>query len=372
MAAPADFRAVMDIGTNSVRLLVASVDGGRIVALRRELVTARLGQGMGKTILPEAAERTLAALRKFRRSIQDTVGLERAEIRLVGTQFLREADNALEFRERVAQTLGWELEILPGPQEAWLSYIGATNSLSLSGGAGAGAADGVGAGAADGAGAANGAGGEAGDAGGSADGAGAADGARAGAANGAGSGAGAGAVWAVLDIGGGSTEIMLPDKDGKLAGASVPIGALRLYQQPMTSDEIQAYLGEQWRDIPFPEAFSLVGVAGTCTTLGAVHLGMTRYDAERLSGMEMSRVQIEAIQNRILPMTPARRLEVPGMTPGREDIIPYGVGLLLEIMCFLRRDRIVIQDADLLQGLILRDLGLVRDFSIQQHREAGV
>jgi exopolyphosphatase/guanosine-5'-triphosphate,3'-diphosphate pyrophosphatase len=302
MVAPADFWAVMDIGTNSVRLLIATVEEGRIVPLHRELTTARLGQGMGKTILPEAAERTLAALKKYRQSIQDRVGLERVRIRLAGTQFLREAGNAPEFQKRVAQTLGWELEILPGPQEAWLSYIGATNSLSLSADENE-------------------------------------------------------AVWAVLDIGGGSTEIMLPDKDGHLAGVSVPIGALRLYQRPMTSSQLQDYLEEKWRNISFPEMFSLVGVAGTCTTLGAIHLGMARYDAERLSGLEMSRAQIEAVQNRLLPMTPAQRLEVTGMIPGREDIIPYGVGLLLEIMKFLRKDRVIIQDADLLQGLILRDSG---------------
>jgi exopolyphosphatase/guanosine-5'-triphosphate,3'-diphosphate pyrophosphatase len=360
MAMPAGFWAVMDIGTNSVRLLVAAVDGGRIVPLRRELVTARLGQGMGKSILPEAAERTLAALRKFRRSIQDTVGSERAEIRLAGTQFLREADNAPEFRERVAQALGWELEILPGPQEAWLSYIGATNGLSLSGNSGNSASSAGGAGRGNGDG--RGTGSEDGD--GSRIGAGSEGGAGSGAGDSNGAGSEDAAVWAVLDIGGGSTEIMLPGKDGRLAGASVPLGALRLYQRPMTSGEIQDYLKEKWRDIPFPEAFSLVGVAGTCTTLGAIHLGMTRYDAERLSGMVMSRAQIEAIQSRILPMTPARRLEVPGMTPGREDIIPYGIGLLLEIMEFLRRDRVVVQDADLLQGLILRDLGIVGDFSI--------
>jgi exopolyphosphatase/guanosine-5'-triphosphate,3'-diphosphate pyrophosphatase len=302
MPAAVDSWAVMDIGTNSVRLLIATVSEGRIVTLHRELVTARLGQGMRNTILPEAAERTLAALRQFKRSIQNTVSSERVQIRLVGTQFLREADNAREFQKRVAEELGWDLEILSGYREAWLSYLGATNSLSAKRG---------------------------------------------------GTGSGNATVWAVLDIGGGSTEIMLPDGDGKPAGVSVPIGALRLYEQPMTPDEIQSYLREKWRDIPFPETFALVGVAGTCTTLGAVHLGMKRYDAERLSGMEMSRAQIEAVQNQILPMTSAQRAEIPGMTPGREDIIPCGIGLLLEIMRFLRRDRLIIQDADLLHGLIL-------------------
>jgi exopolyphosphatase/guanosine-5'-triphosphate,3'-diphosphate pyrophosphatase len=282
----------MDIGTNSVRLLLAETSKNQVRPLRREWIPARLGQGMGHMILPEAARRTLDALKQFSQIISR---YKSPRIRLVGTQFLREAVNAQAFKTQIFQELGWELEIISGLCEARLSYMGATTFMKVSG------------------------------------------------------------IPVVLDIGGGSTEITLPDGHGGVVCASIPIGALRLYRHPMSSSDIQAYIREKWGTLSIPEGISLAGVAGTCTTLAAIQLQMEHYEAERINGLVMRRSQIEAILNRIMPMDSARRLEIPGIHAGREDILPYGIILLLEIMAFLQCDRLVIQDTDLLFGLIICD-----------------
>ena len=288
-----DTWAVIDIGTNSVRLLIAQIWADQIRAdqmkpLFRQTVIARLGEGMKGTILPRAGERVMNVLKEFRRLIAN---YEPEHIRLVGTQFLREADNAAEFRARVLEELGWDLEILSGVDEARLSYLGATRNLRIN------------------------------------------------------------ETPVVLDIGGGSTEIMLSPE----VGVSMPIGVLRLFEQPMTSKNVQIYLKERLETFTFPDDMILIGVGGTCTTLGAIQMQMREYDPDQVSGLVLTRSQINKIEERMLALTLQQRLEIPGMIPGREDLLPSGAALLLDIMYFLHCEDMMVQDADLLFGAIGED-----------------
>ena len=277
--------ATIDIGTNSVRLLIAQTEAGQIKPLYRKTVSARLGEGMKKTILPQAGDRVINTLKEYKLITEE---YEINNFRLAGTQFLREADNTEEFKARVLREVSWQLEVLSGIQEASLSYLGATRNLPMQSPA------------------------------------------------------------AVLDIGAGSTEIMLSSD----MGVSMPIGSLRLFEQPKTAVELQSFVKPYLQPLIFPKDSVLIGVGGICTTLGAIHLNMDVYDPDKVSGLLMTKTEVENIESRLLALTPTERLGLPGIIPGREDIMPAGVQILLAVMTFLNFREFIVQDADLLFGMI--------------------
>ena len=300
------YQAVMDIGTNTCRLIVAErTDGGDTTHLRQLRVT-RIGEGLGRGnlhISRAAMDRTLAALTEYKAMI---AGYPVEKTTLFGTQALREADNAAAFAVEVKDRTGFDLEIISGDREAYLSYTGAVSGLK-----GLGLSSPL-----------------------------------------------------VLDIGGGSTELFWeearPGGEGRatLKGASAPIGALRLMEAPMDGAGIFDALGQGWGSITPPAGGGaadggrpLVAVGGTATTLGAIHLMMKEYDPEALLGLKISKAQVEAVVEMVDNMTAAERLRLPGMTPGREDVLPWGLRILLASMDYCECGSVRICDRDLLYGV---------------------
>lgn len=304
--------AVMDIGTNSCRLLMARLGaGGKVETVCRLLRTTRIGAGMNqenKSIHAGALARTMEALAEFSREIK-RIPIP-AEVILVGTQAVREAENRQRVIDTIKAVLGWQLEVLSGEREAWLSYLGAVQELPEK-------------------------------------------------------------DPLVIDIGGGSTELVRRREEGGLQVVSLPLGALRLYEKPQSHIEISAFLARaigakhgsawtgnkrhDWNDPGVP----LVGVGGTCTTAAAVKLALQAYDPDLVQGYRMTAEDIRCIYQKLESLRAEERLKVAGIFPGREDIILPGLQILLNIMTFLAKTEITISDHDLLYGLIYEKLGII-------------
>ena len=309
------YRAVMDIGTNTCRLIVAEISEGRDMTLLRQIRVTRIGEGLGRGelhISRAAMDRTLAALTEYKTMI---AGYPVDRVRLLGTQALREADNGLEFAAEVKKKTGFDLEIISGRQEAYLSYAGAVKGFADS----------------------------------------------------------AVIQPLVLDIGAGSTELFREEVsdcgERRVTGASAPVGCLRLLERSLDDAEILAALSAGWQEVESPRGTGvsgdgetdpeaneqkspLVAVGGTATTLGAIHLMMKEYDPEALLGLRMTRSQVEAVLSLLVKLPPEERLALPGMMPGREDVMPWGLRILLCAMTYCRRGSVVICDRDLLYGAL--------------------
>ena len=279
----------IDVGTNSVRLLIASREGEQVVPLHREMETTRIGAGTRATgrLSPAGAARTLAVLRRYRGVLAAwQVGRARA----VATSAVREASNGAEFAVRASRVLGFPLEVIGGREEAYLSYQGAARGLP-----------GV-------------------------------------------------ERPLVVDIGGGSTELTWL-RDGQLQAHSLPLGAVGVTENPSLLDLLDDYqpllaeLAEQ-------RGITLVGVGGTATTLAAIEQGMTVYDPQRVQGYPLERAAVERIWRRLAGLPLAERRQVAGLQPARADIILAGIRILLEIMRRTGRDRLIVGESDLLYGMV--------------------
>jgi exopolyphosphatase / guanosine-5'-triphosphate,3'-diphosphate pyrophosphatase len=297
----------IDIGTNTVRLLVADVDGdGENAALEpldRRMRITRLGQGVDESrrLSPEAISRTLDVLREYRGAL-DELGVER--IRATATSAARDAGNREDFFGPAAEVLHFEPELLPGDEEARLSFLGATAGLDLP------------------------------------------------------------APYLVLDIGGGSTEFVVGthEPDGLV---SVDTGSRRITEQYLHSDPpapeelseamsvVRAHLSDVELAIPpVREAATLVGVAGTISTVAAVELGLAEYDRDRIHHFRLTRSAAEDVF-RTLATEPAdvRRYN-PGLEPGRVDVIVGGTLVLVVIMRTFDFNEMLVSEADILDGLV--------------------
>jgi len=287
--------ATMDIGTNSCRLLVAEVlENQKLRVLERQLRTTRIGEGMSAgnpLIKPAALERTLAAFSEFARIISK---YPVQKILLVATQAVRMAANQAELMAAIKAGTGFEVQVISGEREAWLSYLGAVTSL------------------------------------------------------------GEATKPLVIDIGGGSTEFICKGSRDSVTARSLPLGALKLLEQPRTDQELERFLTEALRDFATANRDEqlLVGVGGTCTTLAAVKLALSHYDPERVQGSHLQLTEVEEIYQRLAGLSANERLAVPGIYPGREDIIVPGLQLLLAILRYLKGSSLTVSDQDLLYGLI--------------------
>ncbi len=297
--------AAVDCGTNSTRLLVVDSAGD---VRAREMTITRLGEGVDAThrLLPEAMERTFAALRAYR-SVMDAEHVGRA--RLVATSAVRDAANGEAFLLPAAEIIGAPAELLPGTQEGRLSYAGATGDLPV-----------------------------------------------------------ADAAAVVLDIGGGSTEIVTK-AGGDILSVSLDIGCVRLTERylpgdPPTATEvaaavqaIEAELDRAAEMIPPLAAASrsarLVGLAGTVSTLAAMELGLVEYDRERIHHAVLTAAAVRRWCD-ILGAEPlAERARRPGLPAGRRDVIFGGALVLREVMTRFGFRQCIVSEADILDGLIM-------------------
>ena len=302
--------AAIDCGTNSLRLLVADVDpvAGRLTDVDRRMEIVRLGQGVDATgrLASAALDRTLRALAGYAGIIADRSA---TAVRMVATSATRDAANSADFVRGVTAVLGVAPEVLTGDEEARLSFTGATAEFAAAA-AGSGVA-GTGTGTGGGV---------------------------------AGAGvrvAGGGPVggprppYLVVDIGGGSTEFVLggDPAGGPVSALSVDIGCVRLTERYLHSDppaaaeiaaavnDIGAALDRVAGALPVRAARTLVGLAGSVTTVAALALGLPHYDAAQIHHARISARQVAEQARGLLGQTREQRAGLPVMHPGRVDVI---------------------------------------------------
>ncbi|MEU6620783.1 Ppx/GppA phosphatase family protein [Streptomyces litmocidini] len=297
--------AGIDCGTNSIRLLVADVhpETGELIELDRRMTIVRLGQGVDKTgrLAPEALERTFAACREYAEVIRE-LGAER--LRFVATSASRDAENRADFVNGVVEILGVEPEVITGDQEAEFSFTGATGELH-------------------------------------------GDDRR-----------------LVVDIGGGSTEFVVGNKHVE-AARSVDIGCVRLTERhvrhdPPTAEEVaairadvRAALDLAAEAVPIDTAETLVGLAGSVTTVAAIALGLPEYDSEKVHHSRISAEQVAEVTERLLASTHDERAAIPVVHPGRVDVIIAGALVLREIVERVGAREVVVSEHDILDGIAL-------------------
>ncbi|MFF9116867.1 exopolyphosphatase [Streptomyces massasporeus] len=304
--------AAVDCGTNSIRLLVADADPatGELTDLDRRMTIVRLGQGVDRTgrLAPEALRRTFAACREYAAIIKEH-GAER--LRFVATSASRDAENRDEFVRGVLDILGVEPEVISGDQEAEFSFTGATKELTgrdhLS------------------------------------------------------------RPFLVVDIGGGSTEFVVGD-DRVRAARSVDVGCVRMTERhlvrdgvvsdPPTQDQIaamradiEAALDLAEETVPLREARTLVGLAGSVTTVSAIAQELPEYDSGAIHHSRVSLEKVREITEWLLRSTHAERAAVPSMHPGRVDVIGAGALVLLSIMERIGAQEVVVSEHDILDGI---------------------
>lgn len=287
-------KAAIDIGSNSIRLLVGDVQNGKVRVVVQHLRTTRLGKTeKGGNLRPEAVDGTLAALKEFRKILED-YGLEKNPA-VAATSAVREAADGEQFRQKVLSELGWNLRILTGAEEAEQSYRGAA--------------------------------------------------AAAGDANG---------VVAVIDVGGGSTELIFPAADGAVCGRSVPVGAVRLHSGEVSRGDlpqILAPLQQLYRTSRKPFAF--VGVGGTITSLAAMKKHLQVYSREEINGVNLTKAELTAYYNELTVLSGEKILKKYPLLKNREDIIADGISIYLALFEMLGFAEITVSDAGILDGLLL-------------------
>ena len=294
--------AAIDCGTNSIRLLVTDIADGGQHDLHREMRIVLLGQGFDRTgrLAPVAIERTRGALVDYAAVCRE---LAAEHIRMVATSASRDADNSEDFRAVVLDVLGVEPEVISGDEEAALSFDGATRTLDPRDG-----------------------------------------------------------PFLVMDIGGGSTELVL-GTDHVTAARSVDVGCVRLTERHLVDDpptlqqvadavrDIDTAIEQARTVVPFDEARTAVGLAGSVTTVAALSLGLSSYDRDRIHLSRLTAADVEKVTTDVLQMTRADRAALPVMHPGRVDVIGAGALILRTLVRRLDLGEVLVSEADILDGI---------------------
>lgn len=302
-------RAAVDVGSNSVRLLVVDPEGDR---LTRCMTVTRLASGMDRRGRFDTAafERTLQTIRTYA-EVWRAHGVRDADVRIAATSAVRDADDRQRFVAAVAETTGGiGVEVLTGAQEAELTFAGAAGAVPVT------------------------------------------------------------EPTLVVDVGGGSTELVLGTATaGVLGSVSLQLGCVRVTERHLVHDrttpdeqraaramvEGQLDLGEAelaGQGAPLREARTVVAVAGTATTVAALHLGLTTYDADRIHGTEVPAAALQTITADLVRRSAAERAALGAMQPGRADVIHGGAMILEAVLGRTGLDRVVVSEADILDGLV--------------------
>jgi exopolyphosphatase/guanosine-5'-triphosphate,3'-diphosphate pyrophosphatase len=302
--------ATVDLGTNTVRLLVVEAAGATWRALHQAQRVTRLGEGQAAAgrLLPEPMRRTAATVAEFTRTAR---GLGAARIRIVATSAVREAVNREEFAARVEAEAGAPVEVVSGEDEARLTLLGVTSGLP-----------------------------------------------------------GLGDSFVLFDIGGGSTEFVRARGGVPVAAVSLRLGVVPLAEEwgdpgPVQRDRFAAVREAIERRLAaeVPEALApggageLVGTAGTVTTLAALDLGLPAYEAARVHGHRLGREAVERQLTRLGALSVSQRGRLPCLEPGRADLIIPGIAICLAAMARFGRDHLVVSDHGLREGILCELLG---------------
>ena len=294
--------AAIDCGTNSIRLLIADIEGTNFREVIRDMEIVRLGQGVDQTgqFHPDAIARTLTAVDKFAAEIAKR-GVEK--IRFCATSATRDATNRHLFVDGVRERLGIEVEVISGNEEAALSFAGAIQDLDPHEG-----------------------------------------------------------PFLVVDIGGGSTEFVFGTTTVE-AARSVNIGCVRMSERHFANDpatpaqieaaktDIQAAIAQAAAEVPITQAKTLVAVAGTATTVAAAALKLAEYDRYTIHLARISATQVHDASAMFLSKNREERLSLGYMHPGRVDVIAAGALVLSEIMKATGATEFVASESDILDGM---------------------
>ncbi|GLW57835.1 Ppx/GppA phosphatase family protein [Kitasatospora phosalacinea] len=300
--------AAIDCGTNSIRLLIADLDPetGETTDLDRRMLIVRLGQDVDRTgrLHPEALARTFAACREYAEVIA-AHGVAPERVRMVATSASRDAENAAEFTAGVKEILGVTPSVVSGEEEARLSFTGATRELL---------------------------------------------------------GGPHRPPYLVFDLGGGSTEFVLGEQEAR-AAYSTDIGCVRMTErhfaggQPTEAQieaaraDVRAALDAVAGVVPLDSGATLVGLAGTVTTVAGIALELPGYDSERIHHAVVGVQQVREVARWLLHSSHAERAAVPVMHPGRVDVIAAGALVLLEVMERTGAAELLVSEHDILDGI---------------------
>jgi exopolyphosphatase/guanosine-5'-triphosphate,3'-diphosphate pyrophosphatase len=302
--------AAIDIGTNSVLLLVAERTGLTPRVISERATITRLGQGVDRTrrLAGEAAQRTLECLADYAQAMRDA---HVSRMAVVGTSALRDAHGAQAFLDGAERVLGERPRVISGREEAELSFLGALSGLPLTG------------------------------------------------------------PVTVFDVGGGSTELISgvaqPPRFDVTRSNSVNVGSVRLHERHVTSDppapeqlaRIHADVRAALSELPAPDrALPLVGVAGTVTTLAALHQELASYDGARVHGSRLMREDVLNLTQRLGMLSTAARQILPGLDVKRADVIVAGAIITCEVLSWSGAPELIVSDRGVRWGLVQRLLGL--------------
>ena len=294
--------AAIDCGTNSTRLLVS--EDARYPPLDRLMRITRLGQGVDAShrLDPAAVDRTVDVLREYRRSM-DRHRVER--VRATATSAARDAENREDFFHAVEEVVGVRPELLDGEEEGRLSFAGATAGLDVEGG-----------------------------------------------------------PFLVVDIGGGSTELVVGTSE-PVGVVSVDMGCVRLTEKFLHGDPplpeelanavgvVRDHLKDLEREVPRVRSASrLVGLAGTVTTVAAVEIGLPVYDRDRIHHFVLTRTAAEDVFRTLATERRADRVHNPGLEEARADVIVGGALVLVTVMRHFGFEECLVSEADILDGLV--------------------
>jgi exopolyphosphatase/guanosine-5'-triphosphate,3'-diphosphate pyrophosphatase len=302
--------AFIDIGTNTILCLIAELrDGGRFRVLDDLAEITRLGGAVDRTglISLEGEQRSSAVLRRYLDTCK-TLGVE--EVIAVGTSALRDARNSFEVRQRWRAELGLDVRVIAGDEEAGYSFLAVQKGLSLSG------------------------------------------------------------QLLVIDIGGGSTELIRGNESGVTQALSTNLGSVRLTERflrsdPVSDEEIADMSGaidreldglrEHWLDLRAPSTW--VGIAGTFTTLAAVEKQLTRYSHSMVHGSNLTHPEVQRQVRLFQSKTLAERKTIPGLEPKRADVILAGAFLIDRMMMLFGVRQLIVSDQGVRYGLLYERLG---------------
>lgn len=296
--------AAVDLGSNSIRLLVARRDGIAMEPIFKDLITTRLGEGVGSegVLSGKAMERALDAVEHFK---QKATSMGAQHIVAIATSAVRNANNRDDFIKRI-RDLGLDVSVLTGEEEAELGFLGATQGV-----------------------------------------------------------ASANSDVFLVDIGGGSTELIYGKKAKIHRLRSLGLGAVRLTEAFITSDPINREEMDAAKDFVLnsiadeteilPDSASeMVGIGGTITTLAAIAQRMDEYDPNRIHNFIISRQVVQRILKRLVRVNIGQRQNIPGLQAGRADIIVAGTIILDCLMGRYGFERLIVSEWDNLEGIIYK------------------
>ena len=295
----------IDIGTNAVLLLIAAEEAGTFREIADLSAITRLGEGLIRTrrLSREAMERTIAALEKYRMALDAHQG---EIVSAFGTSALREAENRNEFIEMARERAGFDVKVFSEYEEAYYTYLSVNRDPAI-----------------------------------------------------------AGSDLVIVDIGGGSTEITMGKRERFVDYVSLPVGTVKLtelfvkHDPPVRAEleDLARFVRELLPGKGASRDCTIVGMAGTVTTLATIILGLGGFRKERVHGLSISLSALDEWIGRLSGMSIAQRRALPGMEPGREDLLLQGMILMREIVASLGRHSFIVSTYGARYGVIYERMG---------------